>query len=134
VHAIAVDQDGDVWLGTYGDGVTRFDGEISTPYATPDGLGSRWVYAMAVAPDGVVWCGTSSGASRFDGKTWTTYTRPTDWQTTWWLTLAVALDNTVWSGSYDGGKSRFDGKTWTPTAGAGPRSPSLPTARVVRIH
>ena len=74
----AVTPDGLLW-GTVPDRqLASFDGqsweqEASwTLYSSADGLPLDEVTAMAVAPDGALWVGTTSGVARFDGA-WTAY-------------------------------------------------------------
>src|SRR3989304_3997818 len=93
ILGITVGPKGDVWIGTYGGGLTRFDGKSRwttyTPYGAGvtgdyrasyarykpgDGLGDLWVYQTMFRPDGTLWAATWKGASRYNGKTFTTYT------------------------------------------------------------
>jgi ligand-binding sensor domain-containing protein len=61
-----------------------------------------YVTAIAVAPDGVAWFGTSSGVSRFDGETWTTFTRFDGLAGDYVQSIAVAPDGTLWFGTFRG--------------------------------
>jgi hypothetical protein len=73
VHAIAADEDGNVWFGT-NNGVSKFDGTTWTTYDTSDGLAYKRVNGIAIDAEGNKWFGTSNGGvSKFDGTTWTTY-------------------------------------------------------------
>ena len=72
VQAIAVDGAGNLWFGTDGGGVSKFDGTTWTTYTEADGLASSWVNAIAVDGAGNLWFGTGGGVSKFDGATWTT--------------------------------------------------------------
>ena len=66
---------GNPWFGTWGGGVSKFDGTAWTTYTTDDGLADNWVNAIAVDGAGNPWFGTwGGGVSKFDGTTWTTYT------------------------------------------------------------
>ena len=74
----AVTPDGLLW-GTIPDSrLASFDGQSWgderswTPYSRADGLPLDEALTLAVAPDGALWVGTSSGAARFDGA-WTVY-------------------------------------------------------------
>ena len=114
VSALAIGEGGEVWAGTYGGGVSRFDGEIWISYAKGHGLGSDWVTSLAIAPDGTVWAGTwGGGVSRFDGERWKTYDAEHSGLANDWVTaLAVDEKGALWVGTYGGGISRFDGGTW----------------------
>jgi ligand-binding sensor domain-containing protein len=75
VFAILIDLRGNKWFGTWGGGVSRFDGTRWTNYTTRQGLAGNIVYALARDPSGAVWAGTNHGLSRFDGSGWRSYTR-----------------------------------------------------------
>jgi hypothetical protein len=65
VVAVAVDARGRPWFGTWGGGISRFDGRNWRTYTAADGLGSDYVRAVAVGADGTVWAGTEDGLARF---------------------------------------------------------------------
>lgn len=72
VFSLVVDPDDVVWAGTWGAGVSRFDGLGWKNYTTEDGLAGNIVYSMTRAKDGALWFGTNRGVSRFDGESWVT--------------------------------------------------------------
>jgi len=99
-----------VWVGTHGSGVYRYDGETWEQFTTSEGLHHDVVTSIAVGPDGAVWLSGGTGLdaltlSRFDGSAWRTVGSPggvsnsTDVES---LTLAVAEDGTVWAASNAG--------------------------------
>jgi len=119
VSSIAVDSDGHVWVGTFGGGVSRFDGQEWFTYSTGHGLTGDWVTAVVVDNGGDVWTGIyGGGLSRFDGAQWTTYTAADFGLTNDWITaLAVDRSGHLWVGTDGGGVSRFaqrtkDGQSW----------------------
>lgn len=61
---------GDVWLGTYLDGLKRFtDGKLVS-YHVSDGLASENVWALCDAPDDKIWIGMlDAGVQLFDPRT-----------------------------------------------------------------
>lgn len=75
VFAVQVDVLGrGVWFGTWGGGVSLFDGDKTwTTYTAADGLAGNIVYSIAQSADGTLWFGTNRGVTRFDGKNWQTY-------------------------------------------------------------
>ncbi len=62
---IAEDWNGNIWVGTYGGGVSRFDGATFTTYTTKDGLADNVVRRIIIAKDSTIWLGTERGVSRF---------------------------------------------------------------------
>ena len=63
MYAIAEDSNGVLWFGT-NNGVSRYDGKSWRNLGVKEGLLSKDVYALAVAPDGDVWVGTMRGVVR----------------------------------------------------------------------
>jgi streptogramin lyase len=72
VLAIATTPDGAKWFGTWGAGLSRFDGRSWKTYTARDGLGGNFVHALAVDPGGVLWAGTDGGVSYLKGGKWIT--------------------------------------------------------------
>lgn len=75
VFSILVDDKDHVWAGTWGGGVSVYDGRKWKNYTTKDGLAGNVVYSIARAGDGSLWFGTDKGVSHFDGKRWTSLGR-----------------------------------------------------------
>ncbi len=65
VVAVAVDAAGRRWFGTWGGGLSRFDGRNWWTFTTASGLSSNFVRAIAAGADEVLWVGTESGVDRF---------------------------------------------------------------------
>ena len=70
VFSILSARDGSIWAGTWGAGVSRFDGKTWHNLTTKDGLAGNIVYSIAQDKQGTLWFGTSNGVSRYDGKSW----------------------------------------------------------------
>lgn len=76
-YTLAVSSENVLWVATFDGGVSRYDGEEWTTYTTADGLLSDNVTAVAIAPEGDLWCThlmPECGISHFDGENWTCYT------------------------------------------------------------
>ncbi len=100
--AVHVDQDQGVWIGTWGGGVSRFDGKVFKSYSVKDGLAGTIVYSIARDKNNVLWFGTSGGVSRFDGKTFQNITVADGLLDANVYALSVAPDGTVWAGTRHG--------------------------------
>ncbi|HEX9759022.1 MAG TPA: two-component regulator propeller domain-containing protein [Nitrospiria bacterium] len=74
VLAIAIDQNHHKWFGTWGAGLTRFDGSTWTTYTRNEGLGGNFIHALSMDHEGNLWAGTDGGVSWYDGKQWHTLT------------------------------------------------------------
>ncbi len=102
VFSLIAAPDGAVWAGTWGGGVSRFDGKAWRSYTTKDGLSGNIVYSMVRAADGVFWFGTDHGVSRFDGKTWRRFGVHDGLVDNNVYALAIAPDGVVWAGTRGG--------------------------------
>jgi ligand-binding sensor domain-containing protein len=61
------DKFGNLWFGTAGEGVYKYDGKLFTQYTTKDGLNSNRVWSILQDKDDEIWFGTTDGICRFDG-------------------------------------------------------------------
>lgn len=102
VFSLAVAKDQSIWAGTWGGGVSRYDGKRWTNLTSKDGLAGNIVFSLAQTPDGVWWFGTNHGVSRYDGKTWRNFTRADGLIDDHVYAVAVAPDGEVWVGTRGG--------------------------------
>lgn len=68
VYCSLQDKAGNLWFGTTGEGVYRFNGNSFTQFTKSAGLSSNSVYSLLEDASGNIWMGTSEGLCRFDGK------------------------------------------------------------------
>jgi ligand-binding sensor domain-containing protein len=62
VPAIVIDNQGNKWFGTFGGGVSKFDGSVWKTYNPMNsGLSNGYVHAVAVDSKGIKWFGTFGG-------------------------------------------------------------------------
>jgi hypothetical protein len=74
--SLAADKSGNVWVGTEGNGLWRYDaaGKTWSQFTTNDGLGDDCVYALAIDRQNRVWAGhLNHGVSVYNGQTWKNY-------------------------------------------------------------
>ena len=112
LYSVAVDKSGNVWVGSYGFGVGRFDGANWKIYTVADGLVDNAVRAIAVDANGNIWFATPSGVSKYDGDTWTNYTSANGYPSASAYEVAVDPAGNLWFGSGEG-VIKFDGVNWT---------------------
>lgn len=74
VVEIFEDAKGNLWFGTLGDGVARYDGNSLVYFSTKDGLVADAVTCIVEDKAGNMWFGAHGGLSRYDGKTFTNFT------------------------------------------------------------
>jgi ligand-binding sensor domain-containing protein len=146
---VKVTPGGDVWTGTAGGGLSRFDGHrwtFYTPYGYGPslqydagwtrwprgrGIGDLWVYNIDVDPGGTLWAATWKGLSRFDGTGFHTYTVADGLVDKWVYTLSIDREGRIWAGT-EGGVTRYDPRaeasrtawtSWTNKDGVGAPAP-----------
>ena len=70
VLSLAQGPEGDLWVGTFGDGVYRLraDGSLRHNYDAADGMPGGNIRAISIDPAGVVWAGTQKGVVRIEGE------------------------------------------------------------------
>jgi ligand-binding sensor domain-containing protein len=108
VVALAVAQDGTVWCGTWGGGLSHFDGKRWRTYTVADGLPGNHVFMLHQHDDGQMWIGTNKGLARFDGRRFQHFTMKDGLFANNVFSMAAGGDGTLWVGSY-GGVARLGG-------------------------
>ncbi|MDP4176175.1 MAG: two-component regulator propeller domain-containing protein, partial [Bacteroidota bacterium] len=77
IYSIAIDQLGNKWIGTYGGGLAKFDGQTWNVFTTLNFcLPSNNVQSLAIDQQGNKWIGTNGGGIvKYDGRKWTGYSK-----------------------------------------------------------
>jgi ligand-binding sensor domain-containing protein len=63
------DKAGNIWFGSNGEGVYRYDGKTFTHFTVKDGLDNNIVYSILADKAGNIWVGTKTGLNRYDPST-----------------------------------------------------------------
>ncbi len=114
VWAIAEDKLGNMWFGTDGLGVRKYDGKTFTILTDKEGLCGNNVSCILADQAGNMWFGTrETGLSRYDGHTWTTFTENDGLCFNFVWTLLEDKTGNIWIGTAGGGCCHYDGKTFT---------------------
>jgi ligand-binding sensor domain-containing protein len=71
VTTLAEDKEGNIWVGTNNNGVSKFDGKMWTIYNVASGLIDNSVLSIAQDGYGRMWFGTSGGLSILSDNKWT---------------------------------------------------------------
>ncbi len=104
--ALAIDKQGNKWIGTLRAGLAKFDQETWTVYnAGNSGLpGNGLRKGLAIDKQGNIWIGTERGLAKFDGEAWTVYnTRNSGLPDNWVWSLAIDEQGNKWIGTESGG-------------------------------
>ena len=107
------DKTGNLWFGTAGRGVCRYDGKSFTNYTIAQGLASNVVFAVTEDKEGNLWFGTSAGVSEYNGYRFTTYTIAVGLAGNFVSSIRQDSKGNLWFGTHEGGASKFDGKKFT---------------------
>jgi len=108
VRSIYGDRDGNLWVGTNGQGLIRLKERAIRMFTTENGLPSSVAMAVLAAHDGALWAGFNCGGlSRFDGHTFQTYKEKDGLLNICVWSLAEDANHDLWIGTYGGGAFRF---------------------------
>src|SRR5258708_9856655 len=86
VNAMVEDQNGYLWIGTYGGGLARFDGREFKVYTTLDGLLSNTVNSLMFDSHQNLWVVHPRGFTKYDGHTFKKIHSPSNAKHIWKLT------------------------------------------------
>jgi ligand-binding sensor domain-containing protein len=104
---IAIDAQSVKWIGTWGAGLSRFDGAAPAgqqwkTFSKADGLGGHYVHVLKFDPQGRLWMGTDGGVTIYADGRWTTYTTANGLLDNNVFSLAFGDDGAVWIGTWKG--------------------------------
>jgi ligand-binding sensor domain-containing protein len=102
VFCLYFDQDGVLWAGTWGGGVSRFDGKRWTNLTSQDGLAGDIVFSITQDQQGALWFGTQKGISRYQNGDWQTLGREQGVIGDSIYSLVSLPDGDVWAGTQGG--------------------------------
>ena len=117
IFAIRFDSENHPWVGTYGGGLSRFDGNQWKNYNTPEGLNDAFVYDIEFDKKSL-WLATWSGANKITGdpglrKNWQSFTvENTEGGLidNWVYAIEIEPSGKVWFGTETGISSLHNGK------------------------
>ena len=103
VVSLEVGQSGEVWAGTWGGGLSRFDGKRWHSYTKREGLPGNHVFSLHIDSKGKLWIGTNSGLTWWDngrfGKVLSTQEGLFADNV---FAMTSSQDGALWVGSYGG--------------------------------
>ncbi len=104
IISLVIDDDGNVWCGTWGAGLSMFDGEKWTTYTQSDGLPANHIFMLHKDKFGDIWAGTSKGLAKFkgEGKGFDVKTKLDGLFSDNVFSMAEADNGSVWLGSFGG--------------------------------
>ena len=103
VVALQVDRAGSVWAGTWGGGLSRFNGKGWDTYTTAEGLPGNHVFMLHEDPGGRLWIGTNNGVTTWqNGRFSKPMTVADGLFANGVFSMATGPQDDVWLGSFGG--------------------------------
>jgi ligand-binding sensor domain-containing protein/signal transduction histidine kinase len=113
VNCSMTDKTGNLWFGTQGGGVSRYDGRSFTTFTTTEGLVANTILYIFQDKEGNIWFGSQGGGvSKYDGKSFTSYTTAQHLAGNIVGSIAEDKEGNIWFGTGNGAQ-KYDGKSFT---------------------
>lgn len=107
------DKSGNLWLGTNGGGLTRYDGSSSVTFTVAQGLGNNQIRDIAEDSIGNLWFVMGGGGvAKYDGRMFTNLTTQNGLASNEVRSVTIDKKGNIWFGTYGGGVSCYDGKSF----------------------
>ena len=113
VRRIFQDRSGNLWFGTNGDGVARYNGDFLEYFSINEGFGGVAVRGIVEDQDGNIWFGTEGGLTKYDGVSFINFTEKDGLINNDVWSLFIDNNEIIWIGTLQG-ISQFDGEVFTP--------------------
>ncbi|MEM1403720.1 MAG: diguanylate cyclase [Pseudomonadota bacterium] len=110
VRELAWTHDNELWIGTYGGGITVMNGGEFSTITTEDGLASDVVFDIMMATDGAIWVATDKGVTRVKKGEFKSWAAEDGLPSDHIFRIVEDDDGTVWFGSLIAGLAYFDGE------------------------
>ena len=121
-----LDKKGNLWFGSRGNGIFKFDGKNFTNFTEKDGLCDNDISCITEDKKGNLWFGTTNGACKFDGQKFNTIKIPQSDTSSVWLDKVYPVVNpnqvmsvledtkgNLWFGTNGAGVYEYNGKSFT---------------------
>jgi ligand-binding sensor domain-containing protein len=102
IISMVVGDDGQLWAGTWGGGLSRFDGHHWTTYTTVEGLPGNHVFMLHKDNKGQIWIGTDKGLALWQNGKFKVLTQRDGLLADNVFAMATTPDGGKWIGSYGG--------------------------------
>ena len=114
ISCILEDKFGNLWFGTTGGGVSKYDGQYFTHFTDKQGLSNNFVRCILEDKFGNIWFGTAGGGvSKYDGQRFTNFTEKQGLSNNVVLSILEDKSGNLWFGTEGGGVSKYDGQRFT---------------------
>ena len=131
ILSLIQDRQENIWIGTLGGGVSKYDGNVLINYTEREGLAHNRVWAILEDEDGNLWFGTGGGGlCMFDGHEFTSFSEHEGLSENNVTVIMQDQKGNIWFNSGDRGVNKFDGKYITHFS----TKEGLPSNTIVCIH
>ena len=111
--SILEDHKGNLWFGSSGKGVTKYDGKSFTHFTDKEGLLNNTIRSILEDKNGNLWFGTDNEVCKFNGLSFTHFTEKEGLSNNKVTTITEDHRGNLWFGTLGGGACKFDGKSFT---------------------
>jgi len=113
IRSLLQDKDGNIWFGTSGGGLSKFDGNSITNYTSKEGLCNDKIRSILQDRQGNLWFGThENGVSKFDGNDFINFSVREGLPGTTINAIIQDRKDNIWFGT-SAGACKYDGKNFT---------------------
>ncbi len=102
IISMVYDGKGNVWCGTWGGGLSVFDGKNWKTFTQKDGLPANHIFMLYKDKHGDIWAGTSKGLAKYTGEGFKVMTTRDGLFSDNVFSMAEAANGSVWLGSFGG--------------------------------
>jgi signal transduction histidine kinase/ligand-binding sensor domain-containing protein len=114
VTSILEDKSGNIWIGTWGGGVSRYDGVTFTHFTQNEGLSNDYVLSILEDKNGNLWFGTEGGGiNMYNGEFFTHYTIKEGLCNNIIQSMIQDKNENIWFGTRGGGVVMYHGLSTT---------------------
>ena len=114
-----VDSKDNLWIGTYWDGLSKFDGKQFNNFASNKELSGHGIHAFFEDNNGDIWISIkNNGVSKYNGDTFTHYSKES-FSNGSILSIYKDKENRFWFGGW-GGLFRYDANSFSSVTKDGP--------------
>jgi ligand-binding sensor domain-containing protein/serine phosphatase RsbU (regulator of sigma subunit) len=112
ISSLLEDRNGNIWIGTWGGGVSRYDGESFTHFTIKNGLTINLITSLFEDSKGNIWIGTyDKGVSMFDGDSFTHFRLMEGLIDLFVTSILEDRKGNIWFCTSGGGASMYDGES-----------------------
>lgn len=112
IYTVMEDKKGNLWFGTDGSGISKYNGTSFVNYSVKEGLSNGTVISMIEDRNGNIWMGTLNGVTKFDGIFFTQFTEKEGLSNSKISSIMEDRKGNLWFGTEGAGVTKYDGKTF----------------------